>query len=124
LVDALTRIVQIKKPLSEKDKDELLKQITDANSLIIKQSEELKAHKDAVKEIIEEQEEIIQKCCVKAKIGFALEKIECAIKYDGNVAKHYDKKTGEIIDESTIVQDQQISMIDEDDIEDESNNDD
>lgn len=113
-LQALAKTIQIKKPLTDSDRSELLRQITEAEAIICKQTEELKAHKDAVKDIVEQHQEIISDCCTKARSGYILKNIEVNITHvDGK--EIFTDDAGEIVDPSIIVAEQQLDLGDDND---------
>jgi hypothetical protein len=111
---ALSKTIQIKKPLTDSDRSELLKQITEAEAIICKRSEELKAYKDTVKDIVDQHQEIISKCCTKARAGYILKNIEVNITYEGS-KEIFTDDNGEIVDHSIIVAEQQLDLGDNND---------
>lgn len=108
-LQALRKTIQIKKPLSDIDKAEILRENVEADALINKVSEELKAHKDAVKDIIDQQQEIMSKNYAIARSGYVLKNIEVDITYEGK-DEIFTDSNGEIIDKSIIVAEQQMDL--------------
>jgi hypothetical protein len=113
-LQALAKTIQIRKPLSDSDRSELLRQITEADSIVCKQTEELKAHKDAVKDIVDQHQKIISDCCTKARSGYILKNIEVNITYEGS-KEIFTDSNGEIVDSSIIVAEQQLDLGDNND---------
>lgn len=111
-LQALRKPIQIKKPLSDIDRSELLKEIVEADALINKVSEELKAHKDAVKNIVDQQQEIMSKNYAIARSGYVLKNIEVDITYIDK-KEIFTDSNGEIVDPTIIVSEQQLDLGDD-----------
>jgi hypothetical protein len=109
-VSTITKTVQIRKPLTNEQKDNLLKEISDAQLIIDERNEALKAFRDTIKEIIEQQSDIIEMSLANYRAGSLPENVECSITYLDGKAKFVDIKTGEVVDEHEITEAEQLML--------------
>lgn len=108
----ITKTIEVKTPLTEKEKDELLKQISSARKVIREQEDNLKAFREDVKEECEKQEAIIDESCDRYEKGFTTKLIKATVVYDKDIATFYDAETGEKVEERPMTYAEQLSLTD------------
>ena len=99
-----------KKPLTKEEKIALFQQASDARMKLFEKQEELDAQKDAFKAFKEEQEKIIDTCFTQFKSGYKIETIECQVTYQDKIATYTNVKTGEIVEEKPIDENEQLAL--------------
>ncbi len=99
----------VKTPLTPEQKDNLLKECTEADALITKVNEELDAHKETVKGIIKEQDMKISSAYAVYRKGYTTKLVECTVTYkDGEVT--FVDKEGVIVDQRAITEEEQLML--------------
>lgn len=106
----ITEKIQIHKPLTEAQKDELLKQIADAYLKINQKEVELKEFKDQIKEDIEEQQGLIDMSIGSYRMGYIPENVECIVKYTDGKTQYVSVLSGEIIEEHETTEEEQLKL--------------
>jgi hypothetical protein len=106
----LTQRIEIKKPLTADEKDNLLKKISDARSIIETETDELKIHRESVKDTCDAQDDIITNCVEVYRKGYNSKLAECSVKYKDNEATFTDMATGEIVDQRPMTEAEQLRL--------------
>jgi hypothetical protein len=106
----LTQRIEIKKPLTADEKDDLLKKISDAREVIEDETDRLKIHKDDSKEICDTQNDIITNCIDVYRKGYTSKLAECSVKYNDGEATFTDMATGEIVEQRPMTEAEQLRL--------------
>ena len=108
--ETLTQRIEVKKPLTADEKDELLKQISDAREMIEEQTEDLKIHRESVKDICDAQDDIISKCVELYRKGYNSKMVECEVKYSDGETTFFDVNSGEIVEQRPMTETEQLRL--------------
>jgi hypothetical protein len=108
-MEKLTRNIEIKTALTNEQKDDLLKQISEARLIIEDETEALKQHKDDVKDKCETQDDIISTCIATWRKGYTSKVIECSATYILGEATFTDKD-GVIVEQRPMNESEQMML--------------
>jgi uncharacterized protein YdcH (DUF465 family) len=109
----ITETIQIKKPLTELQKLELLADISKSDDRIKDLEngiDEMKADIKPLKEAQERERDNISQALANYKCGFIMENYECSVVYDKGMATYYDIKNGEKVDERPLTESEQLGL--------------
>jgi hypothetical protein len=106
----MTTNVQAKRPISDKEKQELLAKIVESDAIITDLVQELKDYTADKKEVIESERMNISRCCQLARDGFEQVTHECTVDYANNITKFTDIHTGEIVEEHPTTEEEQLRL--------------
>ena len=109
----ITRNIQVKTPLTPEKKDELFKQISEAYGVIREKNfeiENLKERTKVLKEAVEQQQSIVASIVAVYDKGFEEKTVECYAKYENGEATFTDIKTGEIVEQRTMNDSEQMML--------------
>jgi hypothetical protein len=109
----ITKTIQIKVPLTDAEKLEILSQITEADTVIKVKSfelDDLKEQEKVLKEAIEDQREIMSSLCTENKMGYKMKNVDCTVTYLKGIAKYIDVATGEVVDEHPMTESEQLIL--------------
>jgi signal transduction histidine kinase len=109
----ITETIQIRKPLTEQQKVEMLADISKSNDKIAEielQIDDLKERIKLLKDPQEVERNNIAQVLANYKAGFILENIECSVVYDKGIASFYSVDNGEKVDERPISEQEQLSL--------------
>lgn len=106
----LTQRIEVKTPLTADEKDDLLKQISDARQIIEEQTEDLKIHRETVKDTCDTQDDIISKCVGIYRKGYNSKIVECEVRYSDGNATFTDIITGEIVEQRPMTETEQLRL--------------
>ena len=102
--------IQVKRPISSKEKNELLTKIVESDAIITDLVIELKEYTTAKKESIEQERMNISRCCQLARDGFENVTHECTVDYTDNISKFTDIHTGEVVEEHPTTEEEQLRL--------------
>jgi len=108
--ESITTNIQVKRSINTKEKGELLAKIVESDAIITNLIAELKEYTFAKKESIETEREIISRCCQLARDGFENVTHECTVDYANNISKFTDIHTGEIVEEHSTTDEEQLHL--------------
>jgi hypothetical protein len=108
----MTTNIQVKRPISSKEKNELLTKIVESDAIITDLVIELKEYTTTKKESIEQERMNISRCCQLARNGFENVTHECTVDYANNITKFTDIHTGEIVEEHPTTPEEQLRLND------------
>jgi hypothetical protein len=106
----MTTNIQAKRPISQREKNELLIKIVESDAIITDLVMELKEYTTAKKESIEQERMNISRCCQLARDGFENVTHECTVDYANNITKFTDIHTGEIVEEHPTTEEEQLRL--------------
>ena len=106
----MTTNIQVKRPISSKEKNELLTKIVESDAIITDLVQELKDYTADKKEAIESERTNISRCCQLARDGFEMMTHECTVDYANNITKFTDIHTGEIVEEHPTTEEEQLRL--------------
>jgi hypothetical protein len=106
----MTTNIQAKRPISDKEKQELLAKIVESDAIITDLITELKEYTAEKKEAIESERMNISRCCQLARDGFEQVTHECTVDYSDNITKFTDIHTGEIVEEHKTTEEEQLRL--------------
>jgi hypothetical protein len=106
----MTTNIQAKRPISDKEKQELLAKIVESDKIITDLTIELKDYTADKKEAIESERTNISRCCQLARDGFEMMTHECTVDYANNITKFTDIHTGEIVEEHPTTEEEQLRL--------------
>jgi coenzyme F420-reducing hydrogenase alpha subunit len=105
----LTRNIEIKTPLTNEQKEEMLKKISEARQIIEDETEALKEHRDDVKTKVETQDDIISQCISTYRKGYTSKVMECSATYILGEATFTDKD-GVIVEQRPMTDSEQMML--------------
>ena len=108
--DSITTNIQVKRPISNKEKTEILAKIVESDQIITDLTVELKAYTKVKKDAIEQELGNISRCCQLARDGFENVTHECTVDYANNISKFTDIHTGEIVEEHPTTEEEQLRL--------------
>ena len=108
----MTTNIQAKRPISNKEKQELLAKIVESDKIITDLTTELKEYTANKKDLIESERMNISRCCQLARDGFEMITHECTVDYANNITKFTDIHTGEIVEEHPTTPEEQLRLND------------
>ena len=108
--ESITTNIQVKRPISNKEKGELLATIVESDQIIRDLTLELKDYTKAKKEAIEVELTTISQCCQLARDGFENVTHECTVKYEDGMTKFTDIHTGEMVEEHKTTDEEQLHL--------------
>ena len=106
----ITEKIQIKKPLNEGQKDELLKQICRDYDEIDRLKADLKEYTEDIKGQIEEKQDDVRMSLGTYKQGGIFENVECFVKYENGKTQYISVATGEVVDEHSTTDEEQLRL--------------
>lgn len=112
-MEKITKVIQVKKPLSPETKDDLLKDMVIAKKEVEELEldlADLKEKEKEKKEQISAQQSNILSLIGQYQVGYTMENVECSVSYEGNVVKFTDIKTGEIVDKHELSDEEQLQL--------------
>ena len=104
--------IQVKRPISSKEKNELLTKIVESDAIITDLVIELKEYTTAKKESIEQERMNISRCCQLARDGFENVTHECTVKYVDGMTQFTDIHSGEMVEEHKTTDEEQLHLTD------------
>ena len=108
----MTTNIQAKRPISDKEKNELLAKIVESDKIVTDLIIELKDYTAAKKESIEQERLNISRCCQLARDGFENVTHECTVDYSEGMTKFTDIHSGEIVEEHKTTEEEQLRLSD------------
>jgi len=108
--ESITTNIQTKRPISNKEKGELLAQIVESDKIITDLTMELKEYTADKKDSIEQERLNISRCCQLARDGFENVMHECTVDYANNISKFTDIHTGEVVEEHPTTEEEQLHL--------------
>jgi hypothetical protein len=108
--ESITTNIQVKRPISSKEKNELLTKIVESDAIITDLVIELKEYTTAKKESIEQERMTISRCCQLARDGFENVTHECTVDYSDGMTKFTDIHTGEMVEEHKTTEEEQLRL--------------
>jgi hypothetical protein len=108
----MTTNIQVKRPISSKEKNELLTKIVESDAIITDLVIELKEYTTTKKESIEQERMNISRCCQLARNGFENVTHECTVKYEDGMTKFTDIHSGEMVEEHKTTDEEQLHLTD------------
>lgn len=109
-MNKMTVNIQVKRPISDEEKSTILNEIVVADETITKLTIELKEYTTTKKEDIEQQRDIISRCCKLARDGYEEVTHECSAVYFDGKAKFTDIHSGEVVEERQITEQEQLNL--------------
>ena len=106
----ITEKIQIKKPLNEGQKDELLKQICFDYEEIDRLKADLKEYTEDIKGQIEEKQDDVRMALGSYKQGGVFENIDCFVKYENSKTQYISVLTGEVVEEHETTEGEQLKI--------------
>ena len=106
----MTTNIQAKRPISNKEKQEILAKIVESDKIITDLTTELKEYTANKKDLIESERTNISRCCQLARDGFEQVTHECTVDYANNITKFTDIHTGEIVEEHPTTEEEQLRL--------------
>lgn len=109
----LTKNVEIKKKFTPTDKLEILDQISEIDKSISEKQFALANLQEQVKELKEGIAGLfgnIGDLCKKYQLGYESKWTECVVTYADGLATFTDAKTGEVVDQREITEEEQLSL--------------
>jgi hypothetical protein len=106
----MTTNIQAKRPISNKEKQEILAKIVESDKIITDLTIELKEYTANKKDLIESERMNISRCCQLARDGFEEVTHECTVDYANNITKFTDIHTGEIVEEHSTTEEEQLRL--------------
>jgi hypothetical protein len=108
--ESITTNIQVKRPISNKEKTELLAKIVESDAIITDLTIELKEYTADKKEHIEQERINISRCCQLARDGFENVWHECVVDYANNITKFTDIHSGEVVEEHPTTDEEQLRL--------------
>ena len=108
--ESITTNIQVKRPITSKEKTEILAKIVESDKIITDLVLELKEYTTAKKESIEQERMNISRCCQLARDGFENVTHECTVDYTDNISKFTDIHTGEVVEEHKTTEEEQLRL--------------
>jgi uncharacterized protein (DUF2344 family) len=108
--ESITTNIQAKRPISQKEKNELLTKIVESDAIITDLVQELKDYTADKKGAIESERMNISRCCQLARDGFEQVTHECTVDYSDNITKFTDIHSGEIVEEHPTTEEEQLRL--------------
>jgi chromosome segregation ATPase len=108
-----TKIIQVKRPLSNEAKDDLLKQMSEIRKRKYDLSVELDDLKEKSKELKDQIEQLIDdsdSLILQYDSGFTPENVDCEIKYNDGKTQYVNVNTGEIEQEYDTTDKEQLIL--------------
>lgn len=109
-IKQITRNIEIKTPLTPDQIKDILQKVSEAHLEIERQQEELKIARESCKSECERQDEIISQCLARYRRGYDVKTCECFAKYENGEATFTDAKTGEIVEQRAISEEEQLQL--------------
>ena len=106
----ITEKIQIKKPLNEGQKDELLKQICRDYDEISRLKADLKEYTEDIKGQIEAKNDDVLMSLGTYKQGGIFENVECFVKYANGKTQYISVATGEVVEEHETTEEEQLKL--------------
>lgn len=98
-MEKITKVIQVKKPLSPKTKDDLLKDMVVAKKEVEELEldlADLKEKEKEKKEQISAQQSTILSLIGQYQVGYTMENVDCEVKYSDGKTQYINIVTGEI----------------------------
>ena len=108
--ESITTNIQAKRPISNKEKQELLAKIVESDKIVSDLTAELKEYTAGKKENIEQERMNISRCCQLARDGFENVTHECTVKYEDGMTKFTDIHSGEMVEEHKTTDEEQLHL--------------
>jgi len=108
--NTITENHQVKTPISDKEKLELLDQIVKVDLEINEKSEALKNYTKAAKDEIGDLAAKISQWCGRVRTGVVSETYECAVTYEGTHITFTNVKNGEIVEQREMTEEEQLRL--------------
>ena len=108
--ESITTNIQVKRPISNKEKQELLAKIVESDKIVSDLTAELKEYTAGKKENIEQERMNISRCCQLARDGFENVTHECTVKYEDGMTKFTDIHSGEMVEEHKTTDEEQLHL--------------
>ena len=106
----LTETIWIKCVLTNDEIVELAQKMARAEATVSEKSDQLKSVSTTIKAEITTQEGILHSCAEKLRSGYEMRPKETDVSYEKGIVKFVDKKTGEILEERPMTQDEQLRL--------------
>ena len=110
--ESITTNIQVKRPISGKEKQELLAKIVESDKIVSDLTAELKEYTAGKKENIEQERMNISRCCQLARDGFENVTHECTVKYEDGMTQFTDIHSGEMVEEHKTTDEEQLHLTD------------
>jgi len=108
----ITETIWIKHVLAGDEIMDLAQKMARAEASINEKLDQLKSVSAAIKAEIATQEGILHSCAEKLRSGYEMRPKEVSVNYDKGLVKYVDKETGEILEERSMTQDEQLRLSD------------
>ena len=108
--ESITTNIQVKRPISNKEKQELLAKIVESDKIVSDLTAELKEYTAGKKENIEQERMNISRCCQLARDGFENVTHECTVKYEDGMTQFTDIHSGEMVEEHKTTDEEQLHL--------------
>ena len=108
--ESITTNIQVRRPISNKEKQELLAKIVESDKIVSDLTAELKEYTAGKKENIEQERMNISRCCQLARDGFENVTHECTVKYEDGMTKFTDIHSGEMVEEHKTTDEEQLHL--------------
>ena len=113
----LTQTIGVKVPYTDEQKLTLGKLMAESMKMIEGKEAELESLKEQFKEAADEIKDAIagydsdlRLAASKLRDGFEEVQKECVVKYEDNIAKFYDKDSGDLVDERELTEAEQMRL--------------
>lgn len=106
--ETITTNITVKRPISSKEKNELLAQIVESDKIITDLTMELKEYTADKKDSIEQERLNISRCCQLARDGFENVMHECTVKYEDGMTQFISVVSGEVVEEHKTTEEEQL----------------
>ena len=108
--NTITENHQVKTPISDKEKLELLDKIVKTDFEMNEKIDALREYTKAEKGEIDALGGIISDCCERVRTGFISETYECAVTYEGTHITFTNVKNGEIVEQREMTEEEQLRL--------------
>ena len=108
--ESITTNIQVKRPISNKEKQDILAKIVESDKIVSDLTAELKEYTAGKKENIEQERMNISRCCQLARDGFENVTHECTVKYEDGMTKFTDIHSGEVVEEHKTTDEEQLHL--------------
>jgi hypothetical protein len=104
----ITTNIQAKRPISNKENQELLAKIVESDQIITDLTMELKEYTTEKKASIDQERMNISRCCQLARDGFENVTHECTVKYEDGKTQFISVVSGEVVEEHKTTEEEQL----------------
>ena len=110
--ESITTNIQVKRPISNKEKQDILAKIVESDKIVSDLTAELTEYTAGKKENIEQERMNISRCCQLARDGFENVTHECTVKYEEGMTKFTDIHSGDMVEEHKTTDEEQLHLTD------------